>query len=148
MMPRSRSEATSSSSSALGKARRGLRGLGRKAAVGKRLWLRDGRSTEVSAAMSPIKAASPRPNRDRAWSSASFPGLTLINASLRAQFFLALDHLGREPQISFAAAAFKIVDQHRLAVRRRFRDTHVARNDGVVNFGAHEFTDVRDHLGR
>src|SRR5215470_1382414 len=32
----------------------------------------------------------------------------------RNQFLLALDDLGREPQIGFAADAFEIVDQHRL----------------------------------
>ncbi len=53
--------------------------------------------------------------------------------SSRLQLFLALDDFGREPQIGFAADALEIVHQHRLAVGRRFRDAHVARDDGVVN---------------
>ena len=40
----------------------------------------------------------------------------LPNISTAAQFFLALDDLGREPQVSFAADAFEIIDQHRFTV--------------------------------
>ena len=57
--------------------------------------------------------------------------ISLIHAARK--FALALDDFGREPQIGFAADAFEIVDQHRLAVGRRFGDAHVARNDGVVD---------------
>ena len=44
----------------------------------------------------------------------------------REQFSLALNDLGREPQIGFAADAFEVVDQHRLAVGRRL-DTRTLR---------------------
>jgi len=69
MMPRSRSDAVSSSSSAAANVRRGLRALGRSAPVGSRRCAR-GRSPELYWPTSPINAASPRPNRDRVISSA------------------------------------------------------------------------------
>src|SRR5579859_785398 len=145
MMPRSRSEAASSSSSVSEKMRRGLRTFGRSEPIGSLRWPR-GRSSDASAPTSPISAASPRPNRDRAASSAiaesPTPSLTHPLPSAGTQFFFALNDLGGEPQISFAAAAFEIVDQHRLAVGRRLRDAHIARDDGVVNFLAHELAHV------
>src|SRR5207245_4023261 len=54
-----------------------------------------------------------------------------------AQLLLALDDFGREPQIGFAADTFEVIDQHRLAIGRRFRHPHVARNDGAVDLGSH-----------
>src|SRR6266700_8111851 len=63
-----------------------------------------------------------------------------------AQLLLALDDLGRQPQISFAADAFQIIDQNRLAVRWGFRHPDIARNDGVVDFAPHELADIGDHL--
>src|SRR6185437_9935598 len=149
MMPRSRSDAASSSSSVSGKMRRGLRALGRSAPIGSLRWPRR-RSTDASVPTSPINAASPRPNRDRAASSAiaesPTPSLTHALPSAGTQFLLALNDLGGEPQIRFAAAAFEIVDQDRLAVGRRFRDAHIARDDGVVDFRAHELAHVGDDL--
>src|SRR5580658_1709442 len=132
IMPRSRSEATSSSSSVLEKLRRGLRAFGRSAPVGSRHCPR-GRSTEeLSPATSPIKAARPRPSRDRDPSSAIavFPRLSLTQSpSSGTQLLLALDDLGGEPQIGFATAAFEIVDEDRLTVGWRFRYAHIARDD-------------------
>ncbi len=108
---------------------------------------------ELSAPTSPINAARPRPSRDRVASSA-IAAFSQILSHLRIwphpahSVFLSLDDFGGEPQIGFAAAAFEIVDQHRLAVGRRFRDPHVARDDGVVDFRSHEFAHVGDHLAR
>ena len=72
MMPRSRTDPTSSSSSVSGKTLRGLRGFGRKNSIGTRRGLRGAaRSTvAVSAPTSPMSAARPRPSRDLPASSA------------------------------------------------------------------------------
>src|SRR5262245_58986587 len=155
-------ELASSLSSASEKARRGLRGLGLRNSIGTLRWLR-GRSTcAASPPTSPIRLARPRPNRERASSAAiasslgftrSTPELELHNwcggrASMRAQLALALDHFGRELEVRFAANAFEIVDQHRLAVGRRLGDAHVARDHGVVDLAAHELAHVRDDLVR
>src|SRR6266508_5689876 len=64
----------------------------------------------------------------------------------REQFLLALNDLGREPQIGFAADAFEVVDQHRLAVGRRLRHPHIARDDGVVDLLAAVLAHVGDDL--
>ena len=85
--------------------------------------------------------------------SVLFEGATAMATSLNdtapvVQLALALDHFGREPQIRIAAGAFQVIDQHRLAVGRRLRDAHVARDHRVVDFRAHEFAHVRDHLVR
>src|SRR5216683_4439716 len=68
-----------------------------------------------------------------------------VQLSTRAELLellLALDDLGREAQIGFAADAFEIVDQHRLAVGRRLRDAHIARDDGGVDLRSHELAQV------
>src|SRR5258708_3922106 len=62
------------------------------------------------------------------------------------ELLLALDDLGRQPQIGFAADAFEIVDQHRLAVGRRLRDAHGAPNDAVLDPGAHGGAHGGGHL--
>src|SRR6516165_5161525 len=131
MMPRSLIEAASSSSSASEKLRRGLRGLGLKCSIGTRRRSRARSGVAFSAPISPMSAARPRPNRDRPSSAiamspdlpASRRAVLLIRFDrggrtrrVRYQFLLALNDLGREPQIGFAADAFEIVDQHRLAV--------------------------------
>src|SRR5215831_7097736 len=138
MMPRSLIDAASSSSSTSGKLRRGLRGLGLRYSIGTRRWVRarSGGGVVASALTSPMSAARPRPSRDRPSSAivmspdlpASCCAVLLIRFDLirfdrgvrarrvRYQFLLALNDLGREPQIGFAADAFEIVDQHRLAV--------------------------------
>src|SRR5215831_16331412 len=72
-MPRSLIELASSSSCALEKSRRGLRGLGRRNSIGTRRWLRtrsEAAALLVSAPISPIRDARPRPRRDRVDSSA------------------------------------------------------------------------------
>src|SRR5215510_6496647 len=153
-------ELASSLSSASEKARRGLRGLGLRNSIGTLRWLR-GRSTwAASPPTSPIRLARPRPNRERASSAivASSLGFTRntpefelhnrkrAGASMGAQLALALDDFGRKLQIRFAADAFEIVDQHRLAVGRRLGDAHIARDHGVVDLGSHELPDVGDDL--
>src|SRR5258707_7131582 len=66
MMPRSLIDAASSSSSASGKLRRGLRGLGLRYSIGTRRWVRARSGVVVASALtSPISAARPRPSRDR-----------------------------------------------------------------------------------
>jgi len=62
------------------------------------------------------------------------------------QFLLALNDLGGEPQVGFAADALEVIDQHRLAERRRLRNAHVARDYGVVDLLSAVLPDVRDHL--
>src|SRR5262249_24715406 len=159
MMPRSRIESDSSSSSASVNIRRGLRGLGRKFSIGARRGLRPLSVTEVSSLTSPISAARPRPNLE---CSAIAPALelratlflsVLLPSILRLcgllsgfQGFLALDDLSSEPQIGFAADAFEIINQHWLAIGRRFRNPYVARNYRLVHFVAHELAYVRDNL--
>src|SRR6202012_2831393 len=67
---------------------------------------------------------------------------------MRAQLALALDYLCRELEVSVAADAFEIINQHGLAIGRRFGNAHVARDHGVVDFAAHELPDVGDDLVR
>src|SRR5262249_62361274 len=96
-----------------------------------------------------MSAARPRPSRDRPSSAiAMSPDLPASRRAVllirfdrgvrarrtRYQFLLALNDFGREPQIGFAADAFEIVDQHRLAVGWRLRYPHIARDDGLVDF--------------
>ena len=59
---------------------------------------------------------------------------------------LALDHLRCQFQIGLAAAAFKVVEQHRLAVRRRFGHSDIARDDCFIDLIAHEPPHIRDDL--
>ena len=59
---------------------------------------------------------------------------------------LALDDFGGELQIGLAAGALEVVEQHRLAVRRRLRHAHVARDDRLVDRVAHVGAHVGDHL--
>src|SRR5262252_10213608 len=133
-MPRSLMELASSSSWAAGKSRRGLRGLGRRNSIGTLRWPRTRSEVVlVSAPMSPISDAKPRPSRDRVDSSAmaaspeksfkrfaSSPhnsGACEIESVRRSgQFPLALDELGCEPQIGLATYAFEVIHQHRLTV--------------------------------
>src|SRR5215475_5417839 len=155
-------EEASSLSSSSENARRGLRGLGLRNSIGTLRWLR-GRSTwAASPPTSPIRLARPRPKRERASSAAiasslgftrSTPASERHNhgeegASARAQLAFALDHFGGELEIGFAADAFEIVDEHRLAVGRRLRDAHVARDHGLVDLAPHELTDIGDDLVR
>src|SRR6202012_5225773 len=60
------------------------------------------------------------------------------SGSARLHLAFALDHFRRELEIGFAADAFEVIDQHRLAVGRRFRDARVARDHGLVDLGPHE----------
>src|ERR1700730_16387042 len=134
MTPRSLIEAASSSSSAAANWRRGLRGLGCRNSMAMRRWLRERSGLLlVSAPMSPIREASPRPSRERAGSSAiagspekSFtpvPRPVLVTSLVASsacgmshQFAFALDDFGGELEVGLAAHAFEIVDQDRLAV--------------------------------
>src|SRR5208337_4011342 len=59
---------------------------------------------------------------------------------------LALDHLRCQFQIGLAAAAFKVVEQHRLAMRWRFGHSDIARNDRFIDLVAHEPPHIRDNL--
>ena len=74
------------------------------------------------------------------------PPREVAGRSPGAQLLLPLDDLGRQPQIGFAAHAFQIIDQHRLAVGRGFRHPHIARDNGVVDLAAHELAHVGDDL--
>src|SRR5258708_3274077 len=74
-------------------------------------------------------------------SSASLEGWR-NSLSMRAQLALALDHFRRKLEIAFAADAFEIVYQHWLAVGRRLRDPHIARDHGVVDLAPHTPPDI------
>src|SRR5215831_758538 len=95
-----------------------------------------------------MSAARPRPSRDRPSSAiAMSPDLPASRRAVllirfdrgvrarrtRYQFLLALNDFGREPQIGFAADAFRIVGQHRLAVGWRLSYPHIARDNGLVD---------------
>ncbi len=62
------------------------------------------------------------------------------------QLPLALNDFRSKPQIGLAAAAFKVVEKHRLAVRGGFGNPHVAREDGVIDLDAHEAAHIGDDL--
>src|SRR5262245_8741646 len=62
------------------------------------------------------------------------------------QRFFTLDDLSGEAQVRFAPDTFEIVNQHRLAIRRRFRNAHIARNYRLVDLVAHELPNVGDNL--
>src|SRR6202165_6042940 len=68
--------------------------------------------------------------------------------SMRPQLALALDDFRRKLEIGFAADAFEIIDQHRLAVGWRLGNAHVARNHGLINLAPHELPDVGNNLVR
>src|SRR5260370_18446545 len=68
--------------------------------------------------------------------------------SMRAQLALALDDFRRKLEIGFAADAFEIVHQDRLAVGRRLGDAHIARDHGVVDLSSHELPDIGATLVR
>src|SRR5262245_47928084 len=109
MIPRSRIEEANSSSSASGKLRRGLRGLGRKNSIGTRRWLRVRSSAADSSPTSPISAASPRPSRDSAISSSPARELNAILAPLSLQTNrILLEHdLFRKPVSTFRDHALR-----------------------------------------
>ncbi len=62
----------------------------------------------------------------------------------QAYLRLAAHHFAREPQIGLTSQALKVVDQHRLAERRRLRHPHIAGDDGGVDLVA----EVRAHILR
>src|SRR5581483_8087254 len=150
MMPRSRMESASSASE---NCRRGFFGLARMNSIGTRRWLRPRSTDGASLPTSPINAARPRPSREDRPASSAMTASSGFSMSGRvpaagAQFLLALDDFGGEPQIGFAADALDVVDQHRLAVGRRLGDAHVARDDGVVDLLAHVVAHVGDYFVR
>src|SRR5579875_1206924 len=132
IMPFSLTEDVSSLSSSSLKFRRGLRGLGRRNSIGIFFGERgaSGAAAACGFASGPARrAARPRPSRGRASSAVlfdfivSFPVLyryILYLYNIRAKEALSLDHLRGQFQIGLAAAAFKIIEQHWLAMRRRF----------------------------
>ena len=100
-------------------------------------------------ATSPISAASPRPSLDFLLARsrhAHSVGLASSRSLGRSQRPLALDDFRCESQVGLAADAFEIVQQHRLAVGRRLRDAHVARDHGLIDLVAHEATHVGNDL--
>src|SRR5215470_9613168 len=67
--------------------------------------------------------------------ASSFPASSGAQLS-RTHPPLALDHLGGKPDIGLAAGASIVVEKHRLPVRRRLGDSHIARDDGGVDLVA------------
>src|ERR1700748_1980320 len=72
-----------------------------------------------------LRPPSPAP-LDSTQRSCSYAVLTMTR-SMRAQIALALDDFRCELEIGVATDTLQVVDQHRLAVGRRFGDAHVAR---------------------
>src|ERR1700678_3213396 len=151
-------ESASSLSSASANSFRGLRGFGLRNSIGTLRCARGRSRCAASPPTSPIRLARPRPSRERASSAiASSLGFnstapvscsvsaTSVN-SMRAQLAFALDDFRCELEISVAADAFEIINQHRLAVGRRLGDAYVARDHGVVDLVTHELPDVGDDL--
>src|ERR1043166_9886421 len=143
MIPRSRIEEANSSSSASGKFRRGLRGLGRKNSIGTRRWLRARSSAADSSPTSPISAASPRPKRDLASSAISSSPARELNAMSAPSYKQKLllehdlfrkpvptfrDHALRSPQRLLALDDFRREPQIGLADRKstRLNSSHVS----------------------
>src|SRR5262249_33074994 len=91
-----------------------------------------------------------RAKRDPSALSREKMGIAALNpsygSSTRLQLALALDHFRRKLEVGFAADAFEVVDQHRLAVGRRLGDADVARDHRLVDLFAHELSDVGDDL--
>src|SRR5882724_6934160 len=94
------------------------------------------------------KRSVPTDFRDRYWWARRRHLCPPYARLMRPQLALALDHLCRKLQVGFAADAFQIINQHRLAVGRRLGDAHVARDHGVVDLAAHELPHVGDNLVR
>src|SRR5712691_6247418 len=82
------------------------------------------------------------------WSKrrAMFPIVTSPSPLRRAQSLRALDELRGERQGRLAADALEVVEQHRLALRRRLRHPNIARDDGLVDLLAHEAAHVGHYL--
>src|SRR5208282_2286137 len=92
---------------------------------------------------SPRSADRPRPRPRR------LAGSLMPRPRSRRQRPLAAQHLARQMDIGLGARAVEIVEQHRLAVRRRLGDAHVARDHGLVNLGAEMLAHIgRDHVGQ
>src|SRR5262245_32135061 len=86
----------------------------------------------ISARLPPWRASSPN----------------AANASRRTHAPLAPDHFRGELNVSLAAGAAIIVEQHGLAVRRRLGHAHIARNDRGIDLLAEHAADVVHHLVR
>src|SRR5690606_6397106 len=138
--PFSRIELVSSSSCSGSKSRRGFERLATTKSTGKRLApLADSATRSLSiVAISPIRAASPRPSRE----GFSFIGLS----SGSIQLPLPPDHFGGQAQIGLAAGTFQVIEQRRLSVGRRLGKAHVPGNDRVVDERPHLVADVLQHL--
>ena len=142
MMPFSRIEPASSSSSASSKVCADCAGSGAGTRSGPGAGPPLARSTAAtSSPTSPIRAARPRPSRDRTSSSAMVVSIVLRGrasahaaCSARSRWMISEASL----QIGLRARALQVVEQHRLAVGRRLGDAHVARDDGLVDLVAHE----------
>src|SRR5579872_927342 len=150
MMPFSLIDWVRSSRSVSTKFLRGLRGLGRKNSTGTFFWPRERAMAPDSSPVSPMRAARPRPNRDRE-SSAMFVFITVpirnpANSSRSVELPLTLNDLGGKLQIGLATAAFEIVEKHRLAMRRGFRNPHIARNDRLIDLLAQEAAHIGNDL--
>src|SRR3954470_13563997 len=110
-----------------------------------------GGAAEGSTRTSPINAASPRPSRLLP-SSAITPALAVNVARPNRtrsgcfQLAFALNYLGRELQVRLAPGAFEVVQQHRLAMRRRLGHAYVSRDNGLVDRRPHVCADVRHDL--
>src|SRR5690606_4758575 len=94
--------------------------------------------TPSTLAMSPIRAARPRPRR---------LGLSVMAELLGSrELALATNDFGGKAQIGLAASTFQIVEQRRLAIGRGFAQAHVAGDDRVVDKFTHFAADVLQHL--
>src|SRR5262249_61664338 len=98
---------------------------------------------------SPINEARLRPSlilcMPTAILASSFPASSGAQLS-RTHPPLALDHLGGKPDIGLAAGASIVVEKHRLPVRPRLGDAHMARDDGGVDLVSRNRTHVVPYL--
>ncbi len=81
------------------------------------------------------------------WSD-HFRSVTESIKSGGTQQAFALDDFAGKPQIGLTAGAFQVVKQRRFAMRGRFGNPHIARNDGIVDRLAHMGPNIFDNLCR
>ena len=131
--PFSRIESASSSSWPSAKSRRGLNRPGFSAASGTLRCVLVGAPRLLRAIADQRRKPASQPRLLRAYGHGEPPPRKTVQASRRTHPPLALDHLGGELNVGLAAGAAIIVEQHRLAVRRRLGHPHIARDDGLVD---------------
>ena len=142
----SRIEVASSSSSASSKSRRGWPGL-RSHQLDRQLAraAAAGASPAAVASASSSRAESPRPSPLRCSAISRSPPARHAGSSVRRARSRPTSSRG-QLEIGLAAGALQVVDQRRLAERRRLGDPHIARDHGLVDLVAEMLAHVLGHL--